>query len=311
MRTLSVPMKVALAVYLFLVGGLAVNIHIQMLEGGIPHPRGLANIPSWNPFLQHWVQLMGIAWLHRLCKERFPSFGYGKNTLLLFVIMVTLLQLVLRLPITAGYVNGRAFLFTWAAAYLPDAITLLFSTALVVLLASVKPNGSIRRFVIPLGLFVGAILAWKVVGPFATEFGGAVSGLFQTPRPEDVIPFPYGQTVNRIASVLFIEPTISCFVIGWVIWDKLSSNRWLWILQFNLLILMLVNRLVDQTVFMAYSTLPPMEAFLSMGQFTFQWIFLGLMISIALGHLKRRPIPVGSVSAADIEATARVDPYED
>jgi hypothetical protein len=311
MRTLSIPMKVALAVYLFLVGGLAVNIHIQMLEGGVPHPRGLADIPSWNPFLQHWVQLMGIAWLYRLCKERFPSFGYGRSTLLLFAVMVTLLQLILRLPITAGYVNGRSFLFTWAVAYLPDAITLLFSTALVVLLASLKPNESIRRFVVPLGLLVGAILAWKVVGPVAAGFGGVVSGLFQTPRPEALIPFPYGQTVNRIASVLFIEPTVSCFIIGWLAWNKLSSNRWVWILQFNLLILMLVNRLVDQTIFMAYSTLPPMEAFLSMGQFTFQWIFIGVMIPLALGYLKRAPTPVGSVSAGDTEATAQAGPYED
>ena len=311
MRTLSVPLKVALAGYLFLVGGLAVNIHIQMLEGGIPHPRGLADIPSWNPFLQHWVQLLGIAWLYRLCKERFPSVGYGRSTLLLFTIMVTLLQLILRLPITAGYVNGRAFLFTWAAAYLPDAITLLFSTALVVFLASLKPNESIRRFAMPLGLLVGAILAWKVVGPLAAQFGGIVSGFFPGPRPEAVIPFPYGQTVNRIASVLFIEPTVSCFIIGWLAWNKLSSNRWVWILQFNLLILMLVNRLVDQTLFMTYSTLPPMEAFLSMGQFTFQWIFLGVMIPLALGYLKRVPIPVGSVSAVDTEATAQADPYED
>ena len=49
---------------------------------------------------------------------------------------------------------------------------------------------------------------------------------------------------------------------------------------------MLVNRLVAQTLFMTYSTLPPMEAILSMGQFTFQWIFLGVMIPIALWYLK-------------------------
>ena len=54
-----------------------------------------------------------------------------------------------------------------------------------------------------------------------------------------------------------------------------------------------------------------MEAFLSMGQFTFQWIFLGVMIPLALGYLRRVPTPMGSVSAVDTEATAQADPYED
>lgn len=287
MRAISLPLKVALAAYLLVVGALAVNIHIRMLEAGIPHPRGLADIPTWEPFVRYLVQLIGMAWLHQMLKVRFPAFGYWRHTLVLFVLMVTLLELVFRLPITAGYVNGRAFPFTWAAGYLPDAITLFFSSAVVVLLATVGGKESFRRFALAVGLLVAAVLAWKVVEPLARELGEVAARMFAPPNPEDVIPFPYGRTVNLIASVSFVEPTASCFFIGWLIWSRLSSNTGLRILQFTLLILMLVNRLVDQTVFMAYSTLPPMRAFLSMGQFTLQWVFLGLTIPIAIALVDR------------------------
>ena len=287
MRALSLPMKVALGVYLFVVGILAVNIHIQMLEAGIPHPRGLWNVPTWHPLLRHLIQLIGMAWLHQVLKEKFPSFGYWRNTLVLFAIMVTLMELALRLPMTAGYVNGRAFLFTWAVEYLPRTITLFFSSAAVVLLASVKHKNSIRRVVLGVGLLVTAVLIWQASEPLADQLAKVGAQLFRPPNPEDVIPFPYGWTVTLIASVSFIEPTTSCFVIGWWIWNKLSSNIGIRILQFNLLILMLVYRLVDQTVFMVYSTLPPMRAFLSMGQFTFEWVFMGLMIPMAIMFLNR------------------------
>lgn len=287
MRALSLPQKVALGAYLFVVGILAVNIHIRMLEAGIPHPRGLWNEPSWYPFLKHLVQLMAMAWLHRMLKERFPTFGYWRNTLVLFAIMVTLMELTLRLPVTAGYVNGRAFLFTWTAAYLPETITLFFSTAAVVLLASVRLKGSIRRVVVGVGLSVTAVLVWKASEPLAGRLAEVGARLFGPPNPQDVLAFPYGPTVTLIASVSFIEPTVSCFAVGWLIWDRLSSNNGIRILQFTLLILMLVYRLVDQTIFMIYSTLPPMRAFLSMGQFTLEWVFMGSMIPVAIIFLHR------------------------
>jgi hypothetical protein len=277
--------KILLMLYLFVVGVIAVNIHLKMLEAGVPYPGW--EPPLWYPLLKFFVQLVGMAWLHQILKAKFPQFGYWRNTLVLFALMVTLMELVLRLPMTAGYVNGQAFLFTWLVMYLPSTIILFLAAAIVVLLSSANVKGISRRVVMSLGLLATAILVWKISEPLTeqlVEFGVRFVG---PPNPEDILEFPYGQTVNLIASVTFIEPTLSCFLIGWLSWNSFSSGNIIRVLQFNLLVLMLVNKLVDQTVFMAYAQVPLKESFLSMGQFTFEWVFLGVMISLAMFFLKR------------------------
>ena len=179
-----------LIAFLFAVGIVAMNIHIQMLDAGIPHPREYWNAPPWHGPLRHLVQLMGMAWLFHLLRDRFPLLGYWRTALILFAIMVTLMELTLRLPLTAGYVNGRAFLFTWSAAYLPRILPLLLATVAVAGLSSVGLDGRRKQIFLGVGLLVTAIVVWEAFGPLSDRLAATGAQLFRPPNPEDVLAPP-------------------------------------------------------------------------------------------------------------------------
>lgn len=274
----------ALFAYLWCVGVVAVNIHIVMLKSGVPYPGDHFSPPVWYAPLSAFLQLTALYWLLGLVKQRFTTFGMVRQTLILFILMAALMELFVRLPATAGYVNGQSYLFTWVASYLPEMITLLIACGAVVCL------GRWNRWGWPVALALLAVFAaisvhW--VTPIIFEQTSSLLQWLTPPDPQKIIPSPYDWQTSAIASALFVEPVLSCFAIALLSWNSFPRRQLFACLQFTAAILLLNKGLVKFVVFLLYTDLPWPTAVLSIGQFTFEWVFVCGMIALAVFFLFR------------------------
>ncbi len=272
-------------VYLWIVGAISVNIHIQMLRNGIPYPGNHFHPPHYIAFLKYGVQLCGMYWILNQLNNKFISIGFVIKTLILFIIMATLNELILRLPLTAGYVVDKHFLFVWVSEYLPDILSLILACFILNFIMLIKARRWLGRIFITLLIIVYTILSVKFITPFLNYGAHYLLQFINPPNPNNILHSPYNWQTDVIASVFFIEPMIACFVITWLIWDALHGNMILKSVQVILVILILNNGLALFISFMLYNDLPPLTAILSVGQLTLQWIFAGIMISIMYHHL--------------------------
>ncbi|MEA3491186.1 MAG: hypothetical protein U9R27_04725, partial [Campylobacterota bacterium] len=107
--------------------------------------------------------------------------------------------------------------------------------------------------------------------------------VFFTPaNPQDILLPPYDLTTTIIASLSFVEPTIAYFIVGLLIWDNNSKSKTTESLKLIFVIMVISQSLVRHITFVLNSDLPFVAENLSVGQFTLEWIFVGIMISFLL-----------------------------
>ena len=279
--------NILIALYLFVVGILAVNIHIQMLKAGIPYPGKYFTAPDWDNMVKAIIQLLGVLWLVSKLSNTKVTWSVSRKIIVVFFIMAAMMELLLRLPLTAGYVNGQAFLFTWAAAYLPKLMWLLLSVTVVVLLSLQNKKGQYSHIFVRLVILaVYAVLSVIFFMPLFTALCSKLLPFLTPPDPANIIPWPYNFTTTIIASIFYIEPVIACFIVASFIWDE-KAGFLSQLTKVTFIILILNQGLVKFIVFMFYNSLPLSQALLCIGQFTLGSIFIGIMVSGLLFYLRR------------------------
>ncbi|MEA2048450.1 MAG: hypothetical protein U9O64_08415, partial [Campylobacterota bacterium] len=216
-----------------------------------------------------------------ICLSFYVQFYLIDTELFTVPLFAAMMQLILRLPLTSGYVNGGAFLFTWIAAYFPQLIwVLICSTLIVVLNASQKISKSKTYIISILGIY--SILSWLVIIPSINNLTAGLLVFFTPANPQDILLPPYDLTTTIIASLSFVEPTIAYFIIGLLVWDNNSKNKVIEAIKLIFVIMVISQSLVRHIAFVLNSDLPFVAANLSVGQFTLEWIFVGIMISFLL-----------------------------
>lgn len=204
------------------------------------------------------------------------------------MIMSALEELILRLPMTEGYIVDKHFLFIWLNNYLPQLILLFITCSTVALVDSIKTIKLYENLIKFMLLVIYIIILQYLLSPIVHTSINIIFGHISPPNPNNILHSPYNWQTNVIASVFFIEPMIGCFAITWIFWDIFPSYFILKTLYTIIMILILNNMLLKFIFFMHYTTLPLGSSLLSISQFTMQWIFAGIMISLLCHYLKRR-----------------------
>lgn len=274
-------------VYLWVVAVITVNIHILIINAGVPYPGDHFHPPKYIGFIGGGIQLCGMYWLYQRLKDRFMSHGVYIKILMLFVLMAALMELILRLPLTAGYVVDKHFLFVWVSQYLPKIVLLLIACVLVDLACLIKRSHWYINVLFVSMFFIYSFLEIRFISPLITYEIDKILQFINPPNLKHVLHLPYGWQTNVIASVFFIEPILSYFCIAWLIWDKLYGNLILKSVLLVVVILILNKELVKFITFMTYTDLPFWKALFSIGQFTIEWVFSGIMIAILCNSMKK------------------------
>ncbi|QUM86042.1 hypothetical protein [Moritella sp. 28] len=285
MTVLKMKTKLWLGFYLFIIGILAVGIHIQMTKAGVSYPQW--EPPEWVPLALFVLQNIGILWLSKRVKEWRVSPSFIKQWSMVFITTAALLELFIRLPLTAGYTVDQQYLFLWVYSYLPELlITLMITGVIVAISRGSALNGKVISILL---VIIFSVLAFYFALPVLKEITQPLLQYLAEPDPAGVLVSPYPWQVEVIASVTFIEPVMASFFICYLIY----LNRYLGlsklILQTIIALMVLTQSGAKFVFYLYYSTIESyIERILSMGQFTLEWVFIGVAVSSAIVYLTRK-----------------------
>ncbi|CAM3780985.1 hypothetical protein [Vibrio aquimaris] len=279
------PSRLWLGLYLFVMGIIAVNIHIQMMHLGVLYPQWKPT--QWINTVMFVIQSLGVLWLSLQLVRWKSSISFAQQFGIAFVTMAAIQELFIRLPLTAGYTVDQKYLFVWVLSYLPELLV-TFATTLGVI--------SFHRYLTRrYNLLVTAIVVtFYSVGvhlwltPFLQEMVDPLAQYLTPPSDSGVLSFPYPKIVDIIASVTFIEPMIAAYFVCYLIGQNGTRN--LYVLLKTIAALLILTKSGAKFVFyMWISTIDDlMDRLLSISQFTLEWVFIGVAVSVAAGYFQSR-----------------------
>ncbi|AQS36413.1 hypothetical protein Sps_01244 [Shewanella psychrophila] len=133
MINLNIKSLLALTGYLFLTGLIAVNVHIQMTHLGVSYPAW--EPPKWVDVAMFVIQSLGALWVTKSVFTLMNTASFVRHWAIVFITMGALQQLLIRLPLTAGYVMDQKYIFQWIYTYLPQLLMTLILTAAMVFIS--------------------------------------------------------------------------------------------------------------------------------------------------------------------------------
>ncbi|KXO09273.1 putative membrane protein [Moritella sp. JT01] len=285
MTVLKMKTKLWLGFYLFIIGIIAVGIHIQMTKAGVSYPQW--EPPEWGPLALFVLQNIGILWLSKRVKEWRISPSFIKQWSVVFITMAALQELFIRLPLTAGYTVDQQYLFLWVYSYLPELlITLMITGGIVVISRGSALNGKVISILL---VIIFSVLAFFFALPTLKEIIQPLMPYLTSPDSAGVLEVPYPWQVDVIASVTFIEPVMASFFICYLIYLNRYSGFNKLILQTIIALMVLTQSGAKFVLYLYYSSIESyIDRILSISQFTLEWVFIGVAVSSAIVYLTRK-----------------------
>lgn len=282
MINLNIKSLLALTVYLFFTGIVAVNVHIQMTNLGVSYP-------SWEPPI--WVnvtifviQSLGALWMAKSVLKWMNTPSFIKHWVVVFITMGALQQLFIRLPLTAGYVMDQKFLFQWIYTYFPQ---LLMTSILTVGMVFISRTSKIQRWCLDY-LIVGGIsaLAFLYLQSALQDVSHSLLVFVEEPNSSAILIPPYPWQVDAIGSITFVEPVIAALFICYLISKECCSSFADLSLKTILALMVLTQSGAKFFFYLYFSTIEnTMDRILSVSQFTLEFVVIGLAVSAAISYL--------------------------
>ena len=263
----------------FLTGILAWGVHSVLLEVcKVPYP---AQLPSAGivPFLNYAASALAILILCRLAAPRVSTLRPWRKCLGLGVLLVMLNE-TLRVMFIVGVITTA-----WTHSFVDYSQGAIAPFLLGVLVALVAPRTT-RWWQQAAAAFLIAAVIFFGVRPLVTAGFRPLLAAVAHLDHERIYSDTSWQ-LNAAAGLGFIEPALASFVLVALVWPRLSGRPGWRALQFALLLT--VGR---RNFFAAFyypffaSSLSAPMAMLSAGQFTLEWLTLGLLTA-ATWHLSR------------------------
>ncbi|NOH72230.1 hypothetical protein F0225_12910 [Vibrio pectenicida] len=277
--------KLLLGVYLFIVGILAVNIHIQMTNWGVAYPQWQPT--QWINMFIFVIQSLGILWLSLQLVRWKSSISFAQHIGIAFVTIAAIQELFIRLPLTAGYTVDQKYLFVWVLSYLPELLaTFVITLAIVSFQRCLAKRYNLFFTAIVVIFYSVGVHLWLT--PFLQEITAPLAQLLTPPSESGVLSFPYPKIVDIIASVTFIEPMIAAYFICYLIDQNGTRNLKMLVPKTIAALLILTQSGAKFVFYMWISTIDDlMDRLLSISQFTLEWVFIGVAVSLAADHIQK------------------------
>jgi hypothetical protein len=264
-----------LAIGLLVTAFLALGSHdLATAHLGVPYPDESV-VPVWIKYVGQVVRVGTMVYICRLA-----SWYLDRRTkiaaAIIFGILVVLLQETLRVIvvdniISEGWIDRRWIYLL--SARIPNALVYFFFGASAVVIA--------RRFE-GLALTIVATLVTAAIGQFLLlpEMRSAaadVNAAFGLNPPPEVYQMPYSISVYKYIYGMFIEPTISAYVIASLLWPALGGSNAKRILTFVLLLLLMRGRIIATGLFTFWLPLDWLVAVAAEGQFLIETLILAAL----------------------------------
>jgi heme exporter protein D len=271
-RATSWPLLVAGAV---LTTVLSLTVHVFMLQ--VLHEPYPASFPrtGWPIFPAYFFITISAIYIDTLIKIRIRTISVWARCVVLFLLIAGLREQLFRAPFM-NFINGNPYtIYVWIAN-IPRLIPLAVLACLVVSVTEWSRR-KWQKWLAGLAISVSIfLLCLSVVNGMFAEILRSISSLNSPNRYNP----PYNYHIIIPAYLTFLEPVIASFLVGALIWEELPA-RWR-ILILTALIFAIKGPVVSPFINIIYAGTDPMTAVLSMAQFSFESITLGLCTAVTL-----------------------------
>ena len=257
---------------MILTGGLALSLHVVLLEVlKIPYPSQLPKTGVF-PFLNYAVSVLALFGFYDLASPWFARLSPVWRALGLSGLLIMLNE-VFRVMFIESMITTA-----WAYSFVNN-VQRVFPLLLIGCLVSLAApkltwywQKATAAFVIASVIFFG--FRPLVVAGFK-HFLAAIEYL-----NHDQIYSDTSWQLNTIAYIGYVEPTLACFIMAALVWPQLSTRPGWCVVQFALLIVLIRGTFFMTFYYPFYAPLGVPMAMLSAGQFTLEWLALGLLTAV-------------------------------
>lgn len=263
--------RAGIAIVLTLV--LALGVHVVMTEVlGIPFPSAPIDAPIAQYISRGALHVLGIVYLNFLIKPALSGRSWLTRWVVVYAIASSLAE-TLRATLMQGYcTNAVAFS---VISELPSYVAEFILVGAVIIFDRFMQN--------PVRSLVGAALlgaiSYFLINPEMLRLSEYLSSILSSMQNEEWCKEPYGWDVKLPAFVTFIEPAFGAFAAVFLSWDRLPKKTVTKVIAFTVMILMIKRNLLIAPIYMMWSGTPPLTGLVSAGQFSLEFIALGLLTS--------------------------------
>jgi hypothetical protein len=249
---------------------LSLSVHIVMLQGmNVAFPDFTVITASYK-FFARVVSVLGLMFFWELADKKVGGI-IAKKWALLIIIDAMLTESLFRGAFMNGYCsNSIGFMLI---NNIPKLLAIAIMCGLIVFSAP-RLNNFFLKFCAAAAI---AAIFMFVVSPLITIAWEPVTNSIAHLAPtNEWCKLPYGPDVLIPSYISFIEPVMACMIMAILVWDKLSSTRWLKYLLFTLIVLAIKNQLLMPIFYAILGKNNLIINLASMGQFTLEAIVLAI-----------------------------------
>ena len=233
------------------------------------------------PFLDYAAGVLALFVFCHLAAPRVAALRTWQKCLGLGLLLVMLSE-ILRVAFIVGVITTA-----WTYSFVDNMAGAVAPFVLGILVALVAPRTT-RRWQQGVAVLLIAAVMWFGVRPAAAaSFRPLLASMTHLQHPQI-----YSNTswqLNTAAGIGFVEPALASFLMIALVWPQLAGQPGWRAVQFALLLALIRRVFFDAFYYPFFSSLSAPLAMLSAGQFTLEWLTLGLFTAVTW-HLSRREI---------------------
>jgi hypothetical protein len=266
---------------------LALGSHdVAISHLGVPYPDE-GGVPNWAKYLGQVVRLATMVYVCHLARWRLDRMGIAKAAFT-FGVLVILLQETFRVIVVDNIVSDGWVDHRWIALLmtrLPSALSSFYSGAVAVLIARTLRRRSIWAVIIT--VLVVAAIGFCALLPMLKGAAGWIDAALHLAEAPEVHKPPYGFYVYKYIYSTFIEPTIACFVLVYLLWPSLNGSTPQRAASFVVLMLLMRGRIIATALFSFWIKASWPLAFAAEGQFFVETLVMAALSAIAWARLSK------------------------
>jgi hypothetical protein len=286
--TFSVRNSIILASGMIITAFLALGSHdLAIAHLGIPYPND-GDAPPWAKYVGQVVRLGTMVYVCRLASwylDRHNTYFAAA----FFGLLIVLLQETLRVIVVDNIVSDGWIDLRWVyllMTRLPNALLSFYSGAVAVVIAR---KVRLDRPVPPLvAVVIASAIGYFGLLPLLKFIADLITATMHLTEAPEVHTMPYGIYVYKYIYGMFIEPTISSFVLIYLLWPALKGSNFRRIALFIALMLLMRGRIVATGLFSFWIKDSWGRAFAAEGQFFVETFVLAALTGVTWAVIRQK-----------------------
>lgn len=252
----------------------ALSVHALMLDRlHIPYPYHYPH-EGWPVRPDAFVSILAALYLLPLLDERFQDLSLGRRCIMFFLLLATVKESLFRAAFMS-IVNSTSVIYP-----VVQALPKLFNLAVTAVLVVVSAKYTRRQWAKWLGAFAISCFLFFIGQPLIElVFTPLLSHIAWMSGPSLYDP-PYDYHILIPAYLSFLEPVFASFFMTGLVWKRLPPASALRVAIVTFLVLGLKGPVLKPLINVHFAGTDATTAMLSMGQFTFESIALGMLTAL-------------------------------